>query len=277
MTDESGEPQQDGSRDRASALARWVLDLDRRPDLVALVRRTRRALPGDPGFGDPLSTAGPGSARAVARVADRLLTDQSGASREVGLAALQVWEAARERAGRGGGDTEVTLVFTDLVGFSSWALAAGDGATLRMLREVAATAEPEFVNRDGRIVKRMGDGLMAVFRDPARAVDAVFAARRALAEVEVAGYRPVMRVGIHTGTPRRIGADWLGVDVNIAARLMQAGGNGNVMISAPSLERLGDARLAEMGMAAKPLRRFFSSRARGVPDDLRMYTLTSTS
>lgn len=54
-------------------------------------------------------------------------------------------------------------MFTDLVGFSDWSLATGDEATLRLLRKVAAAVEPPLLDRGGHIVKRMGDGLMAVF------------------------------------------------------------------------------------------------------------------
>lgn len=51
----------------------------------------------------------------------------------------------------------------------------------------------------GHIVKRMGDGIMAVFRDPTVAVRAVVAAKEELKSVDVDGYTPRMRVGIHTG------------------------------------------------------------------------------
>ncbi|QDQ99397.1 adenylate/guanylate cyclase domain-containing protein [Tomitella fengzijianii] len=245
--------------------------LDRSPQLVGLVRRARRVLPGDQGFGDPLSVAGDGGARAVARVAERVFPDSAGASREAGFAALQVWQAVREWSGRGEGDAEVTLVFTDLVAFSSWALGAGDEATLRLLRSVAGAVEPEIVARGGRVVKRMGDGLLADFRTPERALDAVVAARAALRHVDADGYRPVIRVGIHSGHPRRMGGDWLGVDVNIAARMMEAGRDGNVVVSEVVRDALDPQWLLDQGLRLKEHRRFFLNRARGVPDDLRMY------
>ncbi len=245
--------------------------VDRSPQLVGLVRRARRVLPGDQGFGDPLSVAGDGGARAVARVAERVFPDSTGASREAGFAALQVWQAVREWSGRGEGDAEVTLVFTDLVSFSTWALGAGDEATLRLLRAVAGAVEPEIVARGGRVVKRMGDGLLADFRSPERALEAVVAARAALAGVEVDGYRPVIRVGIHSGHPRRMGDDWLGVDVNIAARMMEAGRDGNVVISEAVRDMLDPLWLQDQDLRLKEHRRFFLHRARGVPEDLRMF------
>ncbi|QHE68049.1 adenylate/guanylate cyclase domain-containing protein [Rhodococcus sp. WAY2] len=252
----------------------WVGALNRRPQLIEGLRRVRRALPGDPAFGDPLSTAGPGTARAVARVADRFLDHQPGASREMSLGALQVWQALLERTGRGRGTREVTIVFTDLVGFSSWSLPAGDTATLALLRDVAKAIETPMVDRGGHVVKRMGDGVMAVFPCPDRAVDAVFAAQDALRNVEVDGYRPRMRVGIHTGVPRQIGSDWLGVDVTIAARMMELGGDGNVMASSATLSALQPGTLEELGISVKPWRRaFFAPAPSGVPSDLGIWRL----
>lgn len=52
------------------------------------------------------------------------------------------------------------------MGFSSWSLQAGDDATLRLLRRVAQVVEPPLLDAGGHIVKRMGDGIMAVFADP---------------------------------------------------------------------------------------------------------------
>lgn len=254
-----------------------VRAVDRSPVIVDAVRRIRNVLPGDPSFGDPLSMAGPGSALAVARVADRFLDDEPGASREVGLGALQLWQALLERAGRGRGEHDVTIVFTDLVGFSSWSLVAGDSDTLTLLRQVSKAIEPAIETHQGRVVKRMGDGLMAVFYRPEKALYAVAAARRALTYVDVDGYTPIMRAGIHTGNPRQIGSDWLGVDVTIASRVMETGGNGNLMISQRSLDSMPPGTLDDLGLTARPYRRgFFVPKLNGVPEDLRILRLVQT-
>ena len=59
----------------------------------------------------------------------------------------------------------------------------------------------------------------------------MLAAADAVKDVDVDGYTPRMRVGIHTGRPQRIGSDWLGVDVNIAARVMERATKGGIMVS----------------------------------------------
>jgi class 3 adenylate cyclase len=251
----------------------WLKSTNHNPGVIAFLRRARRSLPGDPDFGDPLSVDGVGGPRAAARAADRLL-EREAASREVSLGALQVWQALTERVSGKPAYREVTLVFTDLVGFSSWSLNAGDEATLKLLRRVSQVVEPPLLQAGGHIVKRMGDGIMAVFSEPVTAVRAAIAARDGVKALDVDGYTPRMRVGVHTGRPQRIGSDWLGVDVNIAARVMERATRGELVVSAATLERIPDEEFETLGVTAKRLRRqVFTAKQDGVPPDLAMYRL----
>lgn len=251
----------------------WLKSTNRNPTLIAYLRRARRALPGDPEFGDPLSVSGMGGPSAAARAADRVL-ERNAASREVGLGALQLWQALTERVSGRPANREATLLFTDLVGFSSWSLRAGDEATLKLLRRVSQAVEPPLLEAGGQIVKRMGDGIMAVFSQPVTAVAAAVAARQAVQTVEVDGYTPRMRVGIHTGRPQRIGSDWLGVDVNIAARVMERATKGELVVSAATLDGIAAEDLASLGVEARRLRKqVFAPKPDGVPADLIMYRL----
>jgi adenylate cyclase len=254
------------AKDATTRAADAARAANRRRDVIDVVRRVRRALPGDPGFGDPLTAAGDDSAAVVARVADRLFDVEPRATQEVTLGALQVWHAALQRAGRGRGAAELTLVFTDLVSFSAWALRAGDEDALRLLRAVAMAQEPAFLARRGRIVKRLGDGVMAVFPSPQLAFDAVTGARERLEPVEVAGFRPVIRAGLHTGRPQLIGGDYLGVDVNIAARLMQQAAPGETLVSDTARPGLDPTRVN-----TRRTKSFMSGRMKGVPADLAVY------
>jgi adenylate cyclase len=237
--------------------------VDQSAPAVNAARRLRRVLPGDPGFGDPLSSAGRDSAATVARVADRLFDDQPTALREVGLGALQVWSAFTGSSS----DREVTLLFTDLVGFSTWALAEGDEATLVLLRAVAKAIEPPVSAHRGRVVKRLGDGLMATFPSAQLGFQAVTEARARLAEVEVLGYQPVLRAALHTGSPKALGGDLLGVDVNIAARLCERAGADEVLVSDTALAGLDPERVH-----TRRKKSFVWSSPKGVPAGLVVYT-----
>jgi class 3 adenylate cyclase len=253
----------------------WLRNTNHHPNVIAAIRRARQALPGDPDFGDPLSTAGDSGAQAAARAADRLIRDRDAATREVGLATLQVWQALTERISGRPVNAEVTVVFTDLVGFSDWSLGAGDEATLRLLRMVAQVTEPPLLDAGGHIVKRMGDGMMATFSDPMIAVRATLTALDAVKTVDVEGYTPRMRAGIHTGRPQRIGGDWLGVDVNIAARVMERATRGGLIISGATLERISPEEWDSLGVTARRVRRqVFAPRQQGVPAELAMYRIT---
>ena len=260
-------PAGDGDR----GITGWLRNTNRNPNVVALIRRARQVLPGDPEFGDPLSAAGEGSAQAAARAADRLL-NRDAVTKEVSLAGLQLGQALTERVSGRPANAEVTIVFTDLVGFSDWSLQAGDEATLRLLRRVAQVSEAPLLDAGGHIVKRMGDGMMVVFDNAVTALRATIAAREAVKTVEVDGYTPRMRAGIHTGRPQRIGGDWLGVDVNIAARVMARATRGGLIISETTLDEVPQRALDELGVSIKRVRRqVFAPKQSGVPPDLVMY------
>ncbi len=249
----------------------WLRTTNHSPGVVGFIRRARRALPGDPEFGDPLSAAGVGGPSAAARAADRLL-QRDAASREVSLAGLQIWQALTERVSGKPANREVTLVFTDLVGFSSWALKAGDETTLKLLRRVAQVVEPPLLEAGGHIVKRMGDGTMAVFAEPTTAVRAVRTSLDAVKDVDVEGYTPRMRAGVHTGRPQRIGSDWLGVDVNVAARVMERATRGGLIVTQTTMDRIPEQDFEALGLSAKRLRKqVFSPKQDGVPADLAIY------
>jgi adenylate cyclase len=239
--------------------------LNQDPRLLGAVQRLRGMLPGDSRFGDPLSVAGGKQTDVVGRRLSELTAERPGVLREAGLGALQVWQAVSEAQGRGRGEVELTILFTDLVDFSSWAVDAGDEAALELLRDVGEAIEPPVRQRGGEVVKRLGDGMMAVFADSSAAVDAVDAARAGLAEIEAEGYRPAIRAGIHRGQPRKIGGDYLGVDVNIAARIAEQAGAGELLVSDRVIEEL-----SEDSVRARKKRLF---RGKGVPKDMTIYSL----
>jgi adenylate cyclase len=253
------------SRESAAALFRR---LDGHPLLLRAASALRERLPGDREYGDPLSVAGDEPPQVIGRRLAQLTAQRPGALRELGFSALQVWQSVSEAQGRGRGDRELAILFTDLVDFSDWALEAGDEQAVELLRRVGGETEPVVAAHGGRVVKRLGDGLMAVFDDPCAAVDAALATAEATDGIEVGGYRPQQRAGVHLGRPRRLGNDLFGVDVNIAARVAAAAGPGQVLVSQAVRERLDDADLK--------LRRRWRFRAKGAPRDLDVFAATRT-
>jgi adenylate cyclase len=237
--------------------------LDGRNGVIEAARALRRRLPGDVAYGDPLSVAGDQPPQLIGQRLAAAMDARPSAVRELGLGALQLWQALSEAQGRGHGDEPMAIVFLDLVRFSDWALEAGDDAALELLRQVGTTVDPALTERGGRIVKRLGDGLMAVFDDAAQAVDAALQAADRVRERRVDGYEPELRAGIHYGKPRKLGGDYFGVDVNVAARVADAAGAGQVLVSDAVCEHIGERDVA--------LRRQWRFKANGTPKGLKVF------
>jgi adenylate cyclase len=236
----------------------------RRPSLslMTAVKLARELLPGDSRYGDPLSTAGAEPRQAAARRLGELAAERPGVLKEAGLSALQVFQAVADSRARGA--DEVVVVFTDLVGFSDWALSVGDEMAVALLRDVGEAIEPPVKTHAGVVVKRLGDGMMAAFHEPEDAVEAVFEGLERLESVEVDGYRPRMRAGMHLGEPRRLGDDYFGVDVNIAARVAEAASAEEVLVSDTTLDALG---------GSYPARKKLLFRGKGVPREITVHSL----
>jgi adenylate cyclase len=248
-------------------LADRVRRLNRNPRLVDLARRRRQRSMGEEPAEPPTSLDSHPADHAVHQLAV-LRGDQPGFLGELGMTALQAWQRLAESQARGRGDADVVIFFTDLVGFSSWALEAGDREAVRLLGEVTDAIEPPIVQRRGEVVKRLGDGLMAAFGSAPDAYEAALAVNEGVAGIEVSGYRPRLRTGIHLGRPRKLGGDYFGVDVNIAARLMDAAKPGEILGSQTVVDSLGP------GIVEAKRRRFS---AKGAPKGLGAYALAASS
>jgi class 3 adenylate cyclase len=163
---------------------------------------------------------------------------------------------------------DLTILFTDLVEFSSWSMKAGDAAAVELLRKVSQAIEPPVAENTGKVVKRLGDGMMAVFADPVDALAAVNDAQGRLEAIEVSGYRPKLRAGMHVGRPERVGDDYFGVDVNIAARVAEAATGGEILAT--------DRVLAELDEDSVKARRKRMFRAKGVPTEIKVFSIRVT-
>jgi adenylate cyclase len=216
---------------------------DANPQLVATARFLRRLIPGS----DPETSEMPVP---MQRLVAGMQPEGPSTMREIGKGALQAWQALSEAQRRRRGSTDVAILFTDLVGFSDWALEAGDEAALEVLREVGDAEQRVVSANKGAIVKRLGDGAMAVFSEAEQAVRAALDSQKEITEIDVEGYRPTQRAGVHRGTPRKVKGDYLGVDVNIASRVGDCAEGGEVLISGPVRDEL-DGRRFKFGRARK--------------------------
>src|SRR2546430_15296563 len=136
---------------RRAAVARRV---DATPTLLAAAQRARERLPGDSRFGDPLSTAGAPDLLARQLAAGR--AERPSVVRELGFGALQLWQGLSEAQGRGYGDREVAIMFTDLIDFSQWALEAGGSPRLGGLRRAVRVGSAAGYGPDGGGGERAG-------------------------------------------------------------------------------------------------------------------------
>lgn len=241
--------------------------INRDPTLLTIVRSLRAVLPGDGRVADPHELGGSEQPKAISRMLSEISSDRPGVLGEAGLGTLQVWQSISEAQGRGKGETELAIAFTDLVAFSDWALKAGDEAAVELLRDVSVAIEPPVKSAGGTVVKRLGDGMMAVFKDPASAIEALAEGRERLAEIDSDGYAPQIRAGVHVGRPRKVGKDYFGVDVNIAARVADGAGAGELLISDATLSAVGEG----LDVDERPL-----LDAKGVPEDFKVYAVKGT-
>jgi pimeloyl-ACP methyl ester carboxylesterase len=119
-----------------------------------------------------------------------------------------------------------TVVFTDIVESTRRAGAKGDRAWRDLLEAHDKTVRRELSRFRGKEVKSLGDGFLATFDGPARAIHCASAIRDALHGLDV----PV-RIGVHTGEVELGENDVRGIAVHIAARVAQLGGADDVLVS----------------------------------------------
>ena len=117
----------------------------------------------------------------------------------------------------------VTVMFTDIQGFTAQAALGGDHAAVRLLRSHDAAVLPAVRRHMGRILKRLGDGAMVVFAAPDDALAAALAMQRRT--------RVPLRIGIHTGRARTRAGDLVGHAINVASRIADRARGGDILVS----------------------------------------------
>lgn len=231
--------------------------------MTGLVRAARENLPGGPK--KDLFQPDAESTERLASLLDRIVGDEPTVTRELGNLATATWQAMISRRDRDYLPPKpITILFTDLVAFSTWALDRTDDEIVRLLHAVNRTTAEIVGRHGGVVVKTMGDGALVAF-DGETAIEAAYEVIEAVGAIDVAeGYRPTLRAGLHTGTPRRVKGDLIGVDVNIAARVAEAANGGEVLASETVFTIADKARYQ-----VRP-RRF---KAKGAPQKLQVFSV----
>ncbi len=145
------------------------------------------------------------------------------------------------------GPARHTFLFADLVGFTAFTERVGDEAAADVavaFQQATAHLAEDF---DCEVVKSLGDAVMIHGEDAARVVTL---ALRIARELSKESWCPPLRMGVHSGTAVRRGSDWYGSAVNIAARVTDAAGADEVLISLTTRDLLvshGAMTIADRG------------------------------
>jgi pimeloyl-ACP methyl ester carboxylesterase len=133
-----------------------------------------------------------------------------------------------------------TVLFTDLVGSTERATALGDAAWAALLERHNEAVRRELARFSGEEIDTAGDGFLALFDGPARAIRCGLAVRDAL--------RPLgleVRAGVHTGEVERpAGGKPRGIAVHVGARVMALAGAGEVFVSSTTHDLVAGSGLA---------------------------------
>jgi class 3 adenylate cyclase len=119
-----------------------------------------------------------------------------------------------------------TVLFTDIVGSTERAAALGDQRWRQLLDRHDRVARAEVERFRGRFVKSTGDGILATFDAPTRALRCAFSLNEALADLGLA-----IRCAIHTGEIELRDDDVGGIGVHIAARALAHAGDREVVVT----------------------------------------------
>lgn len=132
-----------------------------------------------------------------------------------------------------------TVLFTDIVGSSEKQAALGDRAWRELLDRHDAISAEEIKLFRGKLIKQTGDGLLATFDGPARAVQCARAIRDRLKIHDLK-----IRAGLHTGEIELRGDDISGIAVNIAARVQDLAEADDVLVTRTITDLTAGSNLA---------------------------------
>ena len=142
-----------------------------------------------------------------------------------------------------------TVLFTDIVDSTVAAERLGDAAWKRLLVAHEEDARSLLAHHRGRLVNTTGDGLVATFDAPARAVRCALDLAAAADRLGMA-----VRAGVHTGEVEFAGGDLRGLAVHLAARIMGAADPGTIFVSGTTRELAMGAGIEFMDRGTRELK-----------------------
>ena len=206
---------------------------------------------------NPISSSTPTSI--LRRFLERTVKTRPSLLSSLGLTAVQLLSS-----GSDDGDSvanvpgkPMTIVFTDLEGFTAYTDANGDAAALAVIDAHLGLARPVVRRWHGQILKHLGDGLLCTFPDPTAGV------RGALDLLATAPAPLRLRAGVHTGDAVARRGDVVGHVVNLAARVCEAADGGQVLVSEDVRDAAGELDGVRFG-------RTKARRMKGVKDRVRL-------
>jgi class 3 adenylate cyclase len=154
-----------------------------------------------------------------------------------------------------------TVLFTDVVGSTERAADLGDERWRQLLRTHYAQVRRQLERFQGHEVKTIGDGFLATFDGPARAIRCAAAIRDA-----VRGVGLEVRAGLHTGEVEMSDGDIAGIAVHLAARVAAAAQPGEVLVSRTVVDLVAGSGIEFDDRGEHELK--------GVPGTWRLFTAT---
>jgi class 3 adenylate cyclase len=152
----------------------------------------------------------------------------------------------------------VTVLFVDIVGSTKRAAALGDNPWRDLLMQFYATVREVLQLYRGREISTAGDGFLAAFDGPARAIRCAGAICDRVRPLNLE-----VRCGLHTGECEVIGNDLAGIAVHIGARVAALANPGEVLVSQTVRDLVAGSGLSFEGRGTHSLK--------GVPDDWRLF------
>jgi len=159
------------------------------------------------------------------------------------------------------GQLWVAILFVDLASFTPMTVAMGDQMAAEVLERFSRIVREAVTRREGRVVKQIGDAFMLTFPEPRSAVACALEIEHRRADEP---QFPAVRSGLHWGQVLYREGDYLGVSVNVAARVAAEAQRHQVLVTAPVRREaagLSDVEFVPLG----------TRRLKGLTDEVELF------